>query len=112
MATGPQLRIARVARGLKLWEVAQRAYMGVSTLSRVESGLIPLRPEVEARLKEIVEWTPAFDALFAALDPPSESDAVEGDAPVESDTPVEGDAPDEDDAPATDEPATPGEAPS
>lgn len=67
MATGPQLRVARVARGLTLFEAARRAGMGISTLSRLENGLAPLRPNVEARLKSVVGWNDAFELLFAAL---------------------------------------------
>lgn len=67
MATGPQLRVARVARGLTLVETARQAGVAMSTLSRLENGVTPLRPDVEARIKDIVQWNQAFDQLFASL---------------------------------------------
>jgi transcriptional regulator with XRE-family HTH domain len=67
MATGPQLRVARVARGLTLVETARRVGVGMSTLSRLENGIAPLRPDLEARIKAVVQWNQAFDELFVSL---------------------------------------------
>lgn len=67
MPTGPQLRVARIARGLTLGEAARAAGVGLATLSRIENGRATLQPDVEARLMRIVDWTTAFDRLFADL---------------------------------------------
>ncbi len=67
MPTGSQLRVARIVRGLTLGEAARAAGLGLATLSRIEHGHTPLQPDVEARLMHIVDWTDAFDRLFADL---------------------------------------------
>ncbi len=45
-----QLKLTRMQRGITQWELARRAGMPESKLSRVENGRIPLTPELAARL--------------------------------------------------------------
>lgn len=84
MPTGPQLRVARVARGLTLGEAARAAGLGLATLSRIENGRTPLQPDVEARLMRIVDWTEAFDRLFADLAAAVESPATPAEPATEA----------------------------
>lgn len=67
MPTGLQLRVARVARGLTLYEAAREAGLSLSMLSRLEHQRARLLPDVEARLMQVVRWNAAFDRLFAEL---------------------------------------------
>ena len=67
MPTGLQLRVARVARGLTLYEAAREAGLSLSMLSRLEHQRVRLLPDVEARLMQVVRWNAAFDRLFADL---------------------------------------------
>ena len=62
MQVGPRLRAARQAKGLTLEEVATRAGMSVSTLSRLESGkrqaslelLVPVTRQLGVRIDDLI----------------------------------------------------------
>jgi transcriptional regulator with XRE-family HTH domain len=64
---GPRLRAARRARGLTLEELAARAGMSASTLSRLESGkrqaalelLLPLGRQLGVRIDDLIPVPPA-----------------------------------------------------
>ena len=61
------LKSRRVALGLRLEDVAQRAGASVSTVSRVERGIVQPAPEVEAGLASALSLTPEeFHGLWLA----------------------------------------------
>ena len=68
MATGSQLRLARLARRLTLAEVAQRVGIGVHSLSRYENERLPIPPEIEAEIKRVVGWNRIFERFFLELE--------------------------------------------
>lgn len=74
MPTGPQLRVARVARGLTLAHVSQAVGVSIATLSRIEHGRAPLHDDVRQRMMHTVGWTEAFDRLFEDLTPGAEAE--------------------------------------
>ncbi|MDR6168673.1 transcriptional regulator with XRE-family HTH domain [Microbacterium paludicola] len=73
---GPRLRAARQERGLTLDELAERAGMSTSTLSRLESGkrqanlelLVPLTRQLGIRIDDLVPAEHADPRVASARD--------------------------------------------
>lgn len=56
---GLELKVSRIIADKLMKQVAREAAISRPHLSRIENGHILPIPEVEARLKRIVGWTPA-----------------------------------------------------
>ncbi len=67
-----KIKSARIAKCLTLVEVATKAQIAPSSVSRVERGLMGLRPESAKRLAAVLDMDPA-DVIFVERAEPARS---------------------------------------
>ncbi len=68
MQYGTKLRVMRLVRGMRQAEVEAKAGIPYTYLSRFESGRESPTPEMEARIREVLNWPENAETAFAILE--------------------------------------------